>query len=150
MVDLDDIKGIGIFQKLEDDEVKSFIGIAKTSTFPKSDTIFEEGDSGKSFFIIYDGKVKITKDVPIIGAQTLKILEKGDYLGEMALLNDLPRYVSAFAETETTLLEFQRDEFNQLLENNKEISYKVLWFFCRTLSNSLRMTNERLQSIFSK
>ena len=148
-MDKNGLKNIGIFNELDEDELRLFLSMGRERLFQKDDVVFNEGDPGDTFFFISEGKAKITKDVPIIGPQTISVLEAGGYFGEMVLLNESPRYFSVMAETDLSLLEFQRDDFLKLLDEDIEISYKVLWFFCKTLSHSLRRTNERLKSIFS-
>ena len=149
MMDKNALKNIGVFSELDEDEFDLFLSVGNEKLFQKDDVIFTEGDVGESFFFIHDGKAKITKDVPVIGPQTLSVLEPGGYFGEMVLINDDPRYFSVMAETNLSLIEFHQDDFLKLLDEDMEVSYKVLWFFCRSLSHSLRIINERLKSIFS-
>ena len=148
-MDKNALKNIGLFSELDEDEFQLFLSIGKEKLFQKDDLIFNEGDTGESIFFINEGKVRITKDVPVIGPQTLFILGEGEYFGEMILLNNAPRYFSVVAETDISLLEFYRDDFLRLLDEDMEVSYKVLWFFCKSLSHFLRRTNEKLKSIFS-
>ena len=63
--------------------------------FEKGHVLFHEGDSGEDMFIIQSGKVAIKKRVKDGGDATLAVLEKGDFFGEMALLERLPRSATA-------------------------------------------------------
>src|SRR5437867_1644334 len=63
--------------------------------FEKGHVLFHEGDAGEDMFIIQSGKVAIKKRVKEGGDATLAILEKGDFFGEMALLERLPRSATA-------------------------------------------------------
>jgi CRP-like cAMP-binding protein len=149
MMDKNALRNISIFNEMDETEFQLFLSVANKKFFQKGDLVFSEGDSGESIFFINEGKARITKDVPVIGPQTLSILEQGEYFGEMVLLNDAPRYFSVMAETDLSLFEFHKDDFLRLLDEDVEVSYKILWFFCRSLSYSLRRTNERLKNIFS-
>ena len=149
MHNFENFRNIGVFKRLDDDEFEAFISIGKGRLFNKGDVIFNEGDIGNSFFFIETGEVQITKDVPVIGPQILSILKSGEHFGEIILPKEMPRYFSAIAQTNLSLFEVKREDFHQLLDENIEISYKVLWFFCSSLSHSLRVINERLKGIFS-
>ena len=63
---------------------------------PANTALFQEGDRGEEMYIIQSGKVKISKRIRGV-EKTLATLEKGEFFGEMAILNDKPR--SATAET---------------------------------------------------
>ncbi len=63
---------------------------------PLNTVLFHEGDAGEEMFIIQSGRVKISKRIRGV-EKTLATLEKGEFFGEMAILNDKPR--SASAET---------------------------------------------------
>ena len=63
--------------------------------FKKGHVLFNEGDAGEDMFIIQSGKVAIKKRVNEGGDATLAVLEKGDFFGEMALLERLPRSATA-------------------------------------------------------
>ena len=62
--------------------------------FEKGSVLFEEGDDGEEFYIIRSGKVAIKKRVPH-GEVTLAVLEKGDFFGEMAMLEHISRTAGA-------------------------------------------------------
>ena len=62
--------------------------------FTKGTVLFSEGDEGEDMYIIQSGKVAIKKRVPH-GETTLAVLEKGDFFGEMAMLERMPRSATA-------------------------------------------------------
>ena len=78
--------------------------------FQKGETIFEENTTGKSIMVIISGEVRITQRARISGEETLTVLKKGDFFGEMALLEDLPRSATAIAHSDTFMLEISREQ----------------------------------------
>ena len=62
--------------------------------FPKGHVLFNEGDEGEDMYIIQSGRVAIKKNVPH-GETILAMLEKGDFFGEMAILERMPRSATA-------------------------------------------------------
>ncbi|HEY4572981.1 MAG TPA: cyclic nucleotide-binding domain-containing protein, partial [Thermoanaerobaculia bacterium] len=104
--------------------------------------IFREGDLGTEMYIINEGKVEILN---VVGdeEQVLAVLEKGDFFGEMSVLEDLPRAATARAATDVRLLQINGSTFDQLLQGNPEIAVRMM----RKLSRRLRETDEMIKSL---
>ena len=101
------------------------------------EVIFKEGDLGTEMFIIHEGKVEILKQVEGGESKPLVAFEKGDFFGEMAILEDLPRTATARALTPATLLTINGSTFDQMLRANPEIAVRMM----RKLSRRLRETD---------
>ncbi|MCF7929676.1 MAG: cyclic nucleotide-binding domain-containing protein [Spirochaetales bacterium] len=97
--------------------------------------IFNEGEEGTQMFIIQEGKVRITKR---IGGREhiLAVLEKGDFFGEMAIVNQVKRTASATAVGEVSLLAFDRAGFVGMIEKNSKITMNVIDKLCRRLQHA--------------
>lgn len=106
------------------------------------DYVFREGELGTEMYIINEGKVEILNQVGD-EEQLLAVLEKGDFFGEMSVLEDLPRAASARAATDIRLLHINGSTFDQLLQGNPEIAVRMM----RKLSRRLRETDELLKSV---
>ena len=95
--------------------------------------VFQEGEEGDQMFIIQDGSVKISRH---IGGkeQILAILGKGDFFGEMALVDDSPRSATAMAEEDgTQLLVLDKSKFTYLLRHQPDFALVVMGKLCRQL-----------------
>jgi CRP-like cAMP-binding protein len=103
--------------------------------------VFREGELGTEMYIIHEGKVEILSGGGS-NETLLGVLEKGDFFGEMAILEDLPRAASARAVTDVKLLQINGSTFDQLLRNNPEIAVRMM----RKLARRLRETDELLRS----
>jgi len=79
--------GIYLFNKLAETELEKVVGLCKEAKFSVDEIIFNEDDTGDKFYMIVDGKVMIRKMIPGVGEGTLTILSRGDFFGEMALIN---------------------------------------------------------------
>lgn len=103
--------------------------------------VFRENELGTEMYIIHEGKVEILSGTG--SSETLLgVLEKGDFFGEMSILEDLPRAASARAVTDVKLLQINGSTFDQLLRNNPEIAVRMM----RKLARRLRETDELLRS----
>lgn len=104
------------------------------------DSIFREGDLGTEMYIIQEGQVEIIKRLEGED-QRLALLERGDFFGEMSILEDLPRTASARAVSECKLLQINGSTFDQMLRRNPEIAVRMM----RKLSRRLRETDQLLR-----
>ncbi len=104
--------------------------------------VFRENEPGAEMYIIQDGEVEIVKQLHGELRQ-VAVLEEGDFFGEMAILEDMPRTAAARALTSATLLRIDRTTFNQLIRHNPEISVRML----RKLCHRLRTTNPVLLEV---
>jgi CRP-like cAMP-binding protein len=100
-------------------------------------------------YVIVEGRVRISKNVPGIGEEALAILEKGQYFGEMAIIDDSPRSADAIAHTPCTVWVVERTKLDQLMFTDKDLAYVLLWTFVRTLSERLRETGEKIKGFFA-
>jgi hypothetical protein len=101
--------------------------------FTAGQYVFKEGDSGTEMFIIDQGTVEIVRGSGK-GERRLALLEHGDFFGEMAILEDLPRGASARAVDSCRLLRIGRATFSEMLRENPEIAVRMM----RKLSHRLR------------
>ncbi|KAK5114577.1 hypothetical protein LTR85_010154 [Meristemomyces frigidus] len=84
----------------------------ETTKYPAGSTIIREGDPGDKFYILESGEAEAVKR----GAQKpLKNYSKGDYFGELALLDDKPRAASVLSKTEVKVATLGKDGFQRLL-----------------------------------
>ncbi len=98
-------------------------------------TIFREGEDGERMFIIQQGRVKITKSVAG-KSHTLAVLEKGDFFGEMAIVNQVKRTATAVAVDDVRLLVFDRTGFLNMVTKNAKIGLNIIDKLCRRLQNA--------------
>jgi CRP-like cAMP-binding protein len=112
--------------------------------FKKGTVLFHEGDEGEDMYIIQSGKVAIKKRVPH-GETTLAVLEKGDFFGEMAILERLPRSAGAEMLEEGDLIVIGSDLFGDMIKSNPEIAVRML----RKYSLRLRETTKQIEQMAS-
>jgi CRP-like cAMP-binding protein len=113
--------------------------------FSKGTVLFEEGDEGEELYIIRSGKVAIKKRVPH-GEHTLAVLEKGDFFGEMALLERIPRSAGAQMADDGDLIVLGSQDFDEMLKNIPEMAVRML----RKYSLRLRETTKQIEDLVAK
>ena len=107
---------------------------------PPGEKVFSEGDVGTEMYVIQSGSIEIAKRVKD-EMKTLSVLEKGDFFGEMSILEDVPRTADAIARTDVELVRISQSTFDEMLRHNGEIAVRML----RKLSRRLRETTALLE-----
>jgi CRP-like cAMP-binding protein len=112
--------------------------------FDNGQVLFHEGDDGDDMYIIQSGRVAIKKRVKD-GDATLAVLEKGDFFGEMAILERMPRSATAEVVEEGDLIVISGEMFGDMIKANPEIAVRML----RKQSIRLRETNRQVESLMA-
>ncbi|MBI9097239.1 MAG: cyclic nucleotide-binding domain-containing protein, partial [Spirochaetaceae bacterium] len=89
-------------------------------------TIFREGDTGSQMFLIVEGEVEIRKKTTEKSTTTLATLKKGDFFGEMAMVERKPRSATAIAATGCRLLALDQNAFMTLIEQNSDFAVRMI------------------------
>src|SRR5947209_16886715 len=107
--------------------------------------LFREAEKGEKMYVIRSGKVKIWKHISE-SEITLAILGPGEFFGEMALLEGLPRSAGATVVEDAQLIELDQKSFETLVRKNGEISVRLM----RRLSSRLREADRQIQALMSR
>ena len=149
-MDLQVLREIDLFKNLDPVQLAHLASIVHEQEVPKNQVIFKEGDAASHFYVIYRGRVRISKQVPGIGEEALAILNQGTYFGEMELIDDsTPRAAQAVAHEDCVFQVFSIKDFHTLMSTDRELAVSVLWSLVRTLSQRLRDTDDKVTATFA-
>src|SRR5438270_715403 len=112
---------------------------------PSGTVLFREGDRGQTMYVIRSGRVNISKRIGD-SEITLAVLGPGEFFGEMALLEGLPRSAGATVVEDALLIEVEQAAFETLVRKNGEIAVRLM----RRLSSRLREADRQIQSLMSR
>jgi CRP-like cAMP-binding protein/lipopolysaccharide biosynthesis regulator YciM len=126
-------------------EMKLLATFSSEERFREGSMIFREGEKGDKLYIVLDGRVRISKFIPGVGEEALTVLDRGDFFGEMALIDDKPRSADAKShEGDATVLSIDRATLNEILSMDPHASLQFLNLLCRMISRRLREINEKI------
>jgi CRP-like cAMP-binding protein len=136
----EELKQIAVLQAMDSDALARLAAALEEKEYTDGQTIFAEGDPGDSMYFILKGCVRIEKRAQAAGAlhKTLTVLEAGDYLGEMALLDQKPRSAAAVAAGGATVLRLSKAAFDQMQASGGAAGMSVLFAMIRTSSERIR------------
>jgi CRP-like cAMP-binding protein len=138
------LANMNLFQGLTAEGLERIAAIAGEESHPLGAFVFHEGEMGDKLYLILDGKVRISRDLPGMGEEALAVLGPGESFGEMSLIDDTPRSADARVHERCRLLVITREAFEDLLFVHKDLAYEILWNFVKTLSGRLREANDKM------
>ena len=141
---VDQLRKVGLFAGLKPEALDLIAQVATEESHALGTKIFQHGDAGDKLYLILEGKVRISREVPGMGEEALAVLGPGQVFGEMALLDESPRSADARVHERCSLLAIPKDGFDDLLFLHKDLAYEVLWCIVRMLVRRLRETTDKL------
>lgn len=112
---------VPLFAGLSKSQLGSLATIADEIDLREGKVLTREGQLGHEFFILLDGEVEVRRK-----GKKLATRKAGEFLGEIALVSDLPRVATATATTQVRALVIRDKEFRQLLARTPSIALTVL------------------------
>lgn len=128
------LKRIPLFASLSEADHLKLIRLLRREKLRKGEILFRQGDEGRTLYLILQGRIRISLSGRT-DTVTLAILGQGDFFGEMALLDGLPRSADAEALENSHLYALNRNDFLSFLAENQKAVREVL------SSISLRLRN---------
>jgi CRP/FNR family cyclic AMP-dependent transcriptional regulator len=131
----DTLARVDLFAGLDKKDLQLLAGACQERKYSAGSTLIKQGDTGVGLYVITGGTVHITKAADPDRAEIdLGTAGPGNVLGEMSLLDDLPRSATVTAVDDVTALLLPVWEFRTTLRNQPNIALRLL----TTLSRRLR------------
>ncbi len=139
----DTLARVELFNGLSKKDLQLLSQSCKERKYSAGTVLITQGDTGAGLYVITAGKVRITQaNNPDRAEEEIGSASAGDVLGEMALLDDLPRSATVTAVDDVTALLLPVWEFRAVLRNNPDIALHLL----AALSRRLRKVEQRTHS----
>jgi len=137
------IEHVPIFASLSREERMEIVEIASSRSFEKGETIYRAGDKGGTLFVLYTGRAKLFRLNASGKEQVLRLVETGEFIGELSLFSSLPLTDNAQALEATTMCVLQGERLKELMVKYPSIAFKVM----DELSRRLEKAENRIEDI---
>ncbi|WP_137133207.1 Crp/Fnr family transcriptional regulator [Rhizobium sp. FKY42] len=127
------LRNIPYFNRVDPCKLKLLAFASHRICYEPGDTIFMQGDVPEATFVLLSGNVRLTASSPCGRCETTQA-EPNSMLGEMCLLSDQPRAMTATALTQAEALKISRDCLLRLVSDNPRMSFEI----SRVLAETLR------------
>jgi CRP/FNR family transcriptional regulator, cyclic AMP receptor protein len=132
------LRRVPLFADLNKREVQKIARLFKKRHFSKGETLVKEGSGGAAFFVIESGEATVS-----IGGKERATLKPGDYLGEIALIDEGTRMATITASSELICYGITYWDFRPLVEKNGVVGWKLL----QRMAKMLRTTREEAREL---
>ncbi len=110
--------------------------------FPAGTVLFREGEAGREMFVVQAGRVNVSKTVGEV-EKILASLGPGEFVGEMAILNNKPRSATATCAEASKLLVIDAKTFEAMIRGNAEIAIRMI----KKLADRLQEANDQIENL---
>jgi CRP-like cAMP-binding protein len=116
------LKQVPLFERCSKAELRQVARLVVEVEFPAGRDLTREGDRGKEFFVLLDGRAEVRRR-----GRVVKELSSGDFLGEIALVADVPRTATVTTLTPGRVLVMTAHDFRALMHDVPSLQPKVLY-----------------------
>ncbi len=141
-VEMEVLPTVTLFRNLSDEQMRMIALNSRVRSYKTGVAIMQQLDPGQSFFVILEGTVKVSLNLPDGSEVFLAVLAAGDTVGELSLIDAGGRSADVTAQEPTRILEMDRQLFDTLLASGAEFPRNLM----RILSRRLRLANVRIQA----
>ena len=138
----DQLRNIPMFAKLDLSKLKLLAFTSEMVNYADGDTIFAQGDSADSAYVIMQGTVDVIAETES-GPLVVAALQQNQLFGEMALLNNVPRVATMKANGNLLVMKITGDMFLKLISENSDVSLDVM----RQLSSKLAKSHQQASEL---
>ena len=131
---------VPIFNHLEGEQMEEIMKVTKSTSFKKGEVIYREGDISDLLYIVSKGKIRIYRLSESGKEQLVRILNPGDFTGELALFRESIQEAYAEAMSDTDVCMISRNDLQEFLLKYPTISLKILSEFSNRLETSEKQT----------
>ncbi len=143
---MDFLKNISLFKGTRRSQLIHVLESLQERTYLKGETIFTEGDIGRALFIVFSGKIALSRlDRSTQKSETIAEVHPGEFFGEMALLEEMPRTATAYALEDTKVFMLFKIKLESLLFARPVIGVTIAAALAKIMSARLRAIIEKPQ-----
>jgi uncharacterized membrane protein len=138
---IDTLRHVPLFESLDDEAARKLCQLLQSIDCKAKTFLFRAGDEGDAMYIIERGKVRISVRATDGRDMTLTEFGRGDFFGEMALLDGQRRSADAIVAEDARLAVLSREHFLSFVRSSPDVALELL----TALANRLRHTDELLR-----
>ncbi len=143
---IDFLKSIRLFEGIKKRDLIHILENLQERTYLKGETVFTQGDIGRALFIVFSGKIALSRlDRDTGKSETIAEVHPGEFFGEMALLEEMPRTATVYALEETRVFMLFKIKLETLLFARPRIGVAIATQLAKIMSARLRAVIEKPQ-----
>ena len=144
-VEVDALRKVPIFRGIEPAKLRLLAFISERMSFDPGENVCEQGEAGDAAYVIMGGVADVVVNTPQ-GERPVAEVSQNDFVGEIAILCDVPRTATIRARSELNVLTISKENFLKLLQEFPDMGLEVM----RVLAQRLEKTTRDLADVRAK
>lgn len=144
------LQSIPLFESLGKRDLSLILNIIHSRSYLTGEYIFYQGDPGIGLYVIREGKVRIIRSDEEGNEIELAIFSKGDFFGELAMVDGEKRSASAVAKTDVRAAVIFKPDLDEFIEKYPKKGINILFGISKIIATRLRLLNEDFFSLQNK
>lgn len=138
------LRGVPVFGGLEGRSLEHLIDLLEEKVFAPGETIFFEGELGRTMYVLREGEVEVSRKAADGDAQSIVKLGPGETFGEMTLVELQPRSATVTVTKRARTYSLNNMDLYHLYRDDNYAYVIILQNICRMLSRRLRKADSRI------
>ena len=144
--EVDLLKKIPLFANIETSKLKLLAFTSERVTYAPAETVFEQDEIGQEAHIIMSGEAEVIVTTPT-GPLTVATVKKNDFVGEIAILCDVPRTATIRAKSELTTLCISKDLFFRMITEFPQMAVEIMRVLAQRLEKTTKVLAQAEQEL---
>lgn len=140
---IEELKQADLFSRLESNELKDLVAIARVRRLDSGDILFSAGDRAKGFYVLMEGKIKLYKISPDGKEYILRVVGAGQTFAEAAAFSGLTYPVFAESMIQCQLVYFDAGDFRDLIQKSPQLALNMI----ATMASLLQSLNQKIEDL---
>ena len=142
--DIDFLSTVPIFDTLSRRQKSKIFTIIHIRTYKDGEVVFRQYDPGVGLYIIRDGQVDVYNETVNMICKKIATLNKGDFFGDISLLNESPRSGTVVASQKTVLYGLFKPDLLNLMDSDPKLGQRLVYRLAQIVAERLRLINGEL------
>ena len=149
MVRPEQLRDIGLFGGLTDESIASLVAVLKVEQIEPGATVMREGEAAREMFVVLGGELEVLKKGAHGNEARVAMLGPGDWVGEMSIIDVMPRSATVRSLAPSLLLKITADDLDKLYRSDVKSYALFVLNMARELSRRLRVADGILAGVIA-
>ena len=138
--EVDFISTVPVFDTLSKSQIAKIYKLIHVRHYNDGEIVYRQGDPGVGMFIIFEGSVDIYNEYPDLTREKKAELKKGDFFGEISLLNDSPRSATIICSKNSILFGLFRPNLLDLMDSDPKLGLRFIYRLSQIVAERFRLS----------
>ena len=140
--DIDFLSSVPIFDTLTYRQKTKLLSIIHVRHYKQDDIVFRQDDPGVGLYIVREGGVDIYNEYSDLTRKKIASLVKGDFFGDISLLNESPRSATVVSSQNTALFGLFKPDLLNIMDSDPKLGLRFIYRLSQIIAERLRLVNE--------